>query len=96
LWEEEEEKDRFGNVGDVYAEAGRYKQTFQKEVQFVFSRVQHHWHNQNEDGSRVPPKYCRMKGWRPGSKCKMDFPRKLPVLKKGGTFDTDLRRYRVV
>ena len=94
LWEVAEGGSDY-NVGDVYAEVARYKRTFQKEVQFIFSRVQHHWHNRAEDGTRVPPKYCRMKGWRPGAKCKMDSPRMIPC-KKNGIFDKDAIRHRVV
>jgi hypothetical protein len=94
LWEGHEGKEDC-SVGDVYDEGKQYKQAFEKEVQYIFSRVQHHWHNKTDDGKRIPPKYCRMKGWKAGAKCKMDFPRKIP-LDKNGRFDKSLIRHRVV
>ena len=39
-------------------EGRRYKQAFEAHVQFVFSRVQHHWHALDEQGKRLPLKYC--------------------------------------
>ena len=83
------------SVGDVYAEGSRYKHAFTKEVQFVFSRVQHHWHNKMDNGERQPPKYCRVKGWREGHKCKMDFPREIPRQKRGAS-NKSLIRHRII
>ena len=66
-------------------EAKRYKDKFEEDVQFVFSRTQHHWHNE-KNGERVPLQYCRKKGDKhrlakkktkhaPCEVCKQDFPK---------------------
>ena len=54
-------------------EARVFKQRFEEDVQFVFSRVQHHWH-ELKNGVRVPLNYCRKKGKKNEHLCRSDFP----------------------
>ena len=46
-------------VDEVLREAAEFKRRFEADVQFIFSRVQHHWHLRNAKGEREPMKYCR-------------------------------------
>ena len=46
---------------EVEQEAAKFRERFETDVQFVFSRVQRHWHTRDEKGNRVPLKYCRVK-----------------------------------
>ena len=39
---------------DVQTEAAEFKERFQADAQFIFSRVQHHWHKLDAKGNRVP------------------------------------------
>ena len=54
------------NVSDKWTssleEAEKFQHDYQADVQFVFSRVQRHWHTLDEKGDRVPLPYCRLKG----------------------------------
>jgi hypothetical protein len=34
----------------AYSEAVDYKKKYEADVQFIFSRVQHHWHDTDKDG----------------------------------------------
>jgi len=61
-------------VGRARAEAELYKAEFEADVQYVFSRVQHHWHEEVK-GKRVPLKYCRVKGRQSPHLCKARFPK---------------------
>ena len=61
---------------EVEQEAANFKKKFQRDVQFIFSRVQHHWHARDERGNRVPLKYCHIEGKKRHHVCKMGFPRK--------------------
>ena len=47
-------------VADAAAKV--YKAEYEREVQRVFSRVQHHWHTTDQKGNDVPMKYCRIRG----------------------------------
>lgn len=79
----------------AFAEAQSFKNKFDTDVQFVFSHVQHHWHAKDEDGNRVPLKYCRVKGKRGKPICKSGFPKK--VLKhKNGSLKQEKYRTRIV
>ena len=66
-----------GNADDVTNDRNNFKDLYEADAQFIFSRCQHHWHVRNEKGERVPLPYCRVKGR--GVKkdfcCKQHFPR---------------------
>ena len=55
------------------ADAKTFKAAFEEDVQFVFSRVQHHWH-QLRDGKRIPLNYCALKAKGKKHLCRADFP----------------------
>ena len=61
-------------VGEAAAreEGARYKFTYFKDAQYVFSRVQHHVHKKTKQGY-VPLSACRKK--KEKMKCKADFPK---------------------
>ena len=67
LWQ-----DKFMSIGDALQEAAKYKKAFNSDAQFVFSRVQEHFHYKTKEGYR-PLKGCLAKH---GVKCKHDFPRR--------------------
>ena len=55
---EDTAKTMWSNLGrcsesDAHEEAAEYKKTFEQDAQFIFSRVQHHFHNKNEEGIRT-------------------------------------------
>ena len=54
------------------ADGRRYKRTYFKDVQFIFSRVQHHFHKKTKKGYVPLPRTCVSA--RSGGKCKHDFP----------------------
>ena len=59
------------------SEGRQYRKLFEHQVQFVFSRVQHHWHLL-EKGKRVPLKYCLGAKGKRGcgvKKCRGKFPK---------------------
>ena len=58
-------------------EAQAYTRQYARDLQFVFSRAQHHWHSLNEKGERVPTAYCRPKGRKTSCTCKVGFPKKV-------------------
>ena len=37
----------------AWAEAQAFKEKYETDVQFIFSRVQHHWHELDEKGNRI-------------------------------------------
>ena len=79
----------------VQAEAAEFKHRFQTDVQFIFSRVQHHWHKLDDKGNRVPLKYCQIRGKKNAMCCKSGFPKK--VLKhKNGKLRLEKYRTRIV
>ena len=49
---------------EVLAEASAVKKAFEAEAQEVFSRMQTHWHPEDEHGRRVPQNYCRERATR--------------------------------
>ncbi len=57
----------------VLEEARQFKQRFEEDVQYVFSRVQHHWH-ELRDGKRLPLNYCSIKKKGKKHLCRSDFP----------------------
>ena len=76
-------------------EAKMYKAEYEREVQRVFSRVQHHWHSKDEKGNDVPMKYCRIRSKiKHGCNCKMGFPRHVPFV--NGVIQKDKYKSRVV
>ena len=54
--------------GTIESDAKEYKDNFERHAQFVFSRVQHHWHHE-QDGVRVPTAYCRKPGLKIRNQC---------------------------
>jgi len=46
----------------VETDAATFRRKQEAFTQYVFSRVQHHWHREEEDGRRVAHPYCREKG----------------------------------
>ena len=62
-------------------EAEDFRHKHDKDVQFVFSRYQHHWHKLDARGTRKPMKYCLVKSRgvqkKGKDKCKAGFPRKV-------------------
>lgn len=61
----------------AWQDAADCKRKFEADVQFIFSHVQHHWHQKEEQGKRVPLKYCRIKGRKGKHLCKGGFPKKV-------------------
>ena len=62
---------------EVMADAATFNRKFHAHVQFIFSRVQHHWHAKNEKGERIPLPYCRNR-YAKGKQnvcCKQSYPR---------------------
>ena len=75
-------------------EAATFQNAFETDVQFIFSHVQHHWHQRNDRGKRVPMKYCKPSS--PKSKrCKRDFPKKV-LRDREGKLRMDRYRARLV
>ena len=58
-------------------DASHFTHLYEEDVQFIFSRVQHHWHKLDEKGNRQPMQYCRLKGRRGKNCCKAGFPKKV-------------------
>ena len=76
-------------------EAECFSRTYEGHVQFIFSRVQHHWHALDEKGDRVPLKYCRLKGRSNRCTCKAGFPKKV-IRDRNGKLKREKYRPRVV
>ena len=76
-------------------EAVQYKKKYETDVQFIFSHVQHHWHELNEKGDRVPMKYCKKKGRKKDKQCKRGFPKKV-LRDKKGALRKDKYRVRLI
>ena len=66
-----------GTAEELAKDAQRFCSAYNNDVQFVFSRVQHHWHKLHKDGHRVPMQYCAVKGRRSNTCCKRGFPKKV-------------------
>ena len=43
---------------DAMDDAKRFVAEYEADVQFIFSRVQHHWHQLDKHGKRQPMQYC--------------------------------------
>ena len=90
-----------GSAQTPYEDARLFREAYDADVQFIFSRVQHHWHLLNKDGQRVPMQYCAQKGRRKQSCCKRGFPKKVikgvrskyraRIICKGVAAELDLR-----
>ena len=81
-------------VAQVQKEAAEFKKQYDADVQFVFSRVQHHWHPKNKKGDREAPKYCKNKA-KSCTQCKRGFPKKV-LCDKFQKIREDRYRVRVV
>ena len=80
---------------EIYEEAENFAQQFRTDVQFIFSRVQHHWHKLDDKGNRVPLKYCCLKGKRKQFLCKAGFPKKV-LRHRDGKLKVEKYRCRIV
>lgn len=78
----------------AFQDAAEYKKQYDADVQFIFSRVQHHWHPRNKKGEREAPKYCKPKG-KACKQCKRGFPKKV-LCDKFGNPRLDSYRVRIV
>lgn len=78
----------------VHQDAFHFKQQYEADVQFIFSRVQHHWHTKNKKGEREAPKYCKIKG-KSCLQCKRGFPQKV-LCDKFKKLREDKYRVRIV
>ena len=75
LWDQDV-KDSVEVMKRVQEDAAEFKKQYEADVQFIFSRVQHHWHPKNKKGERVAPRYCKPKG-KACLQCKRGFPKKV-------------------
>ncbi len=66
-----------GTAQTLLEDANLFREAYEEDVQFIFSRVQHHWHLLNKDGERVPMQYCSIKGRQKSKCCKRGFPKKV-------------------
>ena len=73
----------------------RFSAQYEEDCQFIFSRVQHHWHKLDKDGKRQPMRYCQQTGRGKRGCCKRGFPKKVLRDEKGKLKMTKYR-YRVV
>ena len=60
--DESQERTRSLLETDAIADANAFKTQYEREVQRVFSRVQHHWHQTDRDGRDAPMKHGRVRG----------------------------------
>ena len=72
---------------EVMEDATGFKRRYEAHVQFIFSRVQHHWHPKNEKGERILLPYCRNKHAKGKNAlcCKQNFPRHVAVKQRQQT-----------
>ncbi len=82
-------------IADIMQDAKRFRAAFEADVQFVVSRVQHHWHLLDKDGKRAPMRYCAMKGRRKATCCKRGFPKAVTKIVKN-KFAESKYRTRIV
>ena len=79
----------------ISQDGSEWVERYMRHVQFVCSRVQHHWHTL-KNGKRVPTTYCKPKGkTRDGCACKRGFP-KYVARDARGVIVKDKHRARVV
>ena len=70
---EEKGDEKLRSDAAVLADALAFKKEFEADAQYVFSRVQHHWHKL-VDGERRPLNYCALKQKGKKHLCRSDFP----------------------
>ena len=73
----------------------RFTKRFHTDVQFVFSRVQHHWRALNDKGERVPLRCCRQKNRKTSKQYKAGCPKRV-FRPANGKLQQDEYRVRVV
>ena len=93
LWQTKEVNERL--MQEINEEAERFEHQFRSDVQFIFSRVQHHWHKLDDKGIRVPLIYCCLKGKRKQFLCKAGFPKKV-LRHRDGKLKVEKYRCRIV
>jgi len=64
-------------------DGAQFTERYETDCQFIFSRVQHHWHKIGKDGSRHPMRYCQTKRRGKCNSCKAGFPKKVLRDEKG-------------
>ena len=74
------------------ADGRRFVAEYEEDCQFIFSRVQHHWHKLDKDGKRQPMRYCQQKKRGKRGCCKRGFPKKVLRDEKG---KIKMTKYRV-
>jgi len=70
---EENDAEKISSDLAALADALAFKKEFEADAQYVFSRVQHHWHKLI-DGERRPLNYCALKQKGKKHLCRSDFP----------------------
>ena len=65
------------DADNVAKDGQRFTEEYEADCQFVFSRVQHHWHKLGKDGSRHPMRYCQTRRKGQSGCCKAGFPKKV-------------------
>ena len=95
LWETHSSGGKKDDLKFLKKEAADFQRLFEKDVQFVFSQVQHHWHlKDRRTGKRVPMKYCLPKS-RVAKKgkqfCKAGFPKYVPRTADGKILESKCR-----
>ena len=82
LWRDVKHEDLLRRV---FEEGKEFRRKFETDVQFIFSRVQHHWHAKDTDGKRKPMQYCKQKskGKKQTDCCKRGFPKAVLRTREG-------------
>ena len=80
---------------EVNIDSKAYQRTFENDAQFIFSRVQHHWHAKDSKGNRIPLAYCRLRKNSKSFTCKSGFPKKV-IKHSNGKLKTEKWRVRIV
>ena len=81
---------------EAQREAQEFNEAYESHVQFICSRVQHHWHVLTKEGERIPTSYCKpQRGNKQDCICKRGFPKHV-IKDKTGQIVKSKYRERVV
>ena len=83
------------SLQEVQEDASRFIKEYEGDVQFIFSRVQHHWHKLDKEGKRLPMQYCMSKRRGKTHQCKSGFPKRV-IKDKTGKVSQAKYRTRIV
>ena len=83
------------SLQEVQEDASRFIKEYEGDVQFIFSRVQHHWHKLDKEGKRLPMQYCMSKRRGKKHQCKSGFPKRV-IKDKTGKVSQAKYRTRIV